>query len=219
MCFPARSLPTMHFALFGATGRTGQPFLDQALDAGHTLTALARTPSALAPRDGLAVVQGDVLDREAVGRVVEGADAVVLTLGPTKGAPKDLMTRAAQMVIAEMKRHGVSRVVTETGAGVSDPQDPGGVGPTFMRGVMKVVAGALLSDSEGHVDAFRQSGLDWTAVRAPRLTTGPQTGDYRTGYLSMGPGHSVARADVADYMLKLAASQDAVGQAPMVTSS
>ena len=209
----------MHLALFGATGRTGRPFLDQALAAGHTVTALARTPSKLTDRAGLAVVGGDVLDPDAVGRVVEGADAVVLTLGPTKGAPDDMMTTAAQNVIAAMQSHGVRRVVTETGAGVSDPKDPGGFGPAFMGGVMKLVAGKLLADSKGHVDAFRRSGLDWTAVRAPRLTNDPRTGDYETGYLSMGPGHSVARADVADYMLRLATSSEAVGQAPMITSS
>ncbi len=209
----------MHIALFGATGRTGRPFIDQALAAGHTITALARTPSKLPARDGLTVVAGDVLDPDPVGRVVEGADAVVLTLGPTKGAPDDMMTRAAQTIIAAMKQHGVRRVVTETGAGVADPKDPGGFGPAFMGGVMKLVAGKLLADSKGHLDAFRQSGLDWTAVRAPRLTNGPKTGQYRTGYISMGPGHSVARADVADYMLRLAASAESVGEAPMVTSS
>ncbi len=97
-----------------------------------------------------------------------------------------------------MRHDGVQRVVTETGAGVADARDPGGFGPAFMRGVMGVVAGTLLADSEAHVEAFRRSGLDWTAVRAPRLTNGPRTGGYQTGYLSMGPGHSVSRADVAD---------------------
>ena len=209
----------MHLALLGATGRTGRPLLDQALAAGHTVTALVRTPSKLAPRDGLTVIAGDALNPDDVSTVVDGADAVVLTLGPTKGAAPDMMTRAAQNVVAAMGQHGVRRVVTETGAGVSDPQDPGGLGPAFMGGVMKLVAGKLLADSEGHVNAFRQSGLDWTAVRAPRLTEGERTGDARVGYFSMGPGHSVARADVAEVMLRMAASDEYAGQAPMVTGS
>ena len=209
----------MHLALFGGTGRTGRPLIDQALAAGHTVTALARTPSALASRPGLTVVQGDVLDPAAVAHVVDGAEAVVLTLGPTKGAPPDMMARAAQNVIAAMREHGVARVVTETGAGVADPQDPGGLGPAFMSGVMKLVAGKLLADSTAHVDAFRRSGLDWTAVRAPRLTTEARTGTYRVGFFSMGPGHKVARADVAELMLRLASSSEYAGQAPMVTGA
>lgn len=208
----------MNLAVLGATGRTGRPLVEQALAAGHTVTALARTPSKLGlDHPALTVVQGDALDGADVARVVEGADAVLLTLGHAKGSPPDLMARSAENVVAAMKQHGVRRVVTETGAGVSDPKDPGGLGPAIMGGIMKVVAKNLLADSEAHVDVFRRSGLDWTAVRAPRLTDGPRTGDYKTGYFSMGPGHSVARADVADLMLDLAASGRYAGEAPMVT--
>lgn len=211
----------MHLALFGTTGRTGRPLLDQALAAGHSVTALARTPTALPPHDRLTVVEGDVTDPAAVARVVgDGpADAVLLTLGPAKGSPPDLMETAARNVIAAMEASGVRRVVTETGAGVPDARDPGGVGPAFMRGVMKLVARGLLADAEAHVDVFRRSGLDWTVVRAPRLTTGPRTGRYETGYLALGPGHSVARADVAEFMLRLATAREYVGGAPTITSA
>lgn len=210
----------MTLAVLGATGRTGRPLVEQALVAGHAVTALVRARSTLDlahPR--LTVVQGDATDAEAVGRAVDGADAVLLTLGPTKGAPPNVMTRAAEAVVAAMRAHGVRRVITETGAAVPDANDPRGLGPAFMRGVMKVVAGTLLRDSEGHVEAFRRSGLDWTAVRAPRLTTGPRTGAVRVGYFAMGPGHHVARADVADWMLQAAASGAFAGEAPMIASA
>ncbi|MFD2110542.1 NAD(P)H-binding protein [Thiorhodococcus fuscus] len=52
----------MQIALFGATSGTGQQVLAQALEQGHTLTALARDPSTLDPRDGLTTIGGDVLD-------------------------------------------------------------------------------------------------------------------------------------------------------------
>ena len=208
----------MTLAVLGATGRTGRPLVEQALAAGHHVTALARTPSKLAlDHPALTVVQGDALVEADVARVVDGADAVLLTLGHTKGSPEDLMARAAETTVAAMKDKGVRRVVTETGAGVADPKDPGGLGPALMSGIMRVVAKNLLADSEAHVDVFRRSGLDWTAVRAPRLTNGPRTGQYQTGYFSMGPGHSVSRADVADLMLDLAASDRFAGEAPMVT--
>ena len=208
----------MKLAILGATGRTGRPLTEQALAAGHDVTALVRTPAKLGlDHPALTVVQGDALNAADVARAVEGADAVLLTLGHAKGSPPDLMARSAQTVVSAMEKHGVRRVVTETGAGVSDPKDPGGLGPKIMSGLMKVVAKNLLADSEAHVDTFRRSGLEWTAVRAPRLTNGPRTGDYKAGYFSMGPGHSVARADVADLMLDLATSDRYAGEAPMVT--
>lgn len=208
----------MHLALFGASGRTGRPLAAQALAAGHTVTALVRDAARLPLSDsGLTVVTGDVLVPADVARTLRGADAVLVTLGHAAGSPDDLMARAAQTLIAAMRAAGVARVVTETGAGVADPRDPGGLGPAFVRGVMKVVAATLLADSQAHVDAFRASGLEWTAVRAPRLTEGPLTGRARTGYFSMGLGHSVSRADVAAVMLRLATSAEYAGEAPMVT--
>ena len=47
---------TRKMLLLGATGRTGEAVLDQALDRGWQVTALVRRPEALIPRSGLAVV-------------------------------------------------------------------------------------------------------------------------------------------------------------------
>jgi putative NADH-flavin reductase len=49
---------------------------------------------------------------------------------------------------------------------------------------------------------MRDSGLDWTIVRPPRLTNGPLTRSYRVGSgRNVRGGLSVSRADVADLML------------------
>ncbi|MCB0237620.1 MAG: NAD(P)H-binding protein, partial [Anaerolineae bacterium] len=57
----------MQIAVFGATGGTGQQVVQQALAAGHSVTALVRDPSRLAAQDErLTVVEGDVLDRAKV---------------------------------------------------------------------------------------------------------------------------------------------------------
>jgi uncharacterized protein YbjT (DUF2867 family) len=52
-------------------------------------------------------------------------------------------------------------------------------------------------------DVLRDSGLDWTVVRPPRLTDGPVTGAYRTAYgQNLLRGLLISRADVADFMLR-----------------
>jgi uncharacterized protein YbjT (DUF2867 family) len=51
-------------------------------------------------------------------------------------------------------------------------------------------------------DILRDSGLDWTAVRPPRLTDKPLTGTYRTAYgQNLRRGLYISRADVAHVML------------------
>ena len=212
----------MHLALFGATGRTGRPLLRQALGRGHTVTAFVRDPAKLAEQhggvpDGVTVVQGSVADADAVARAVEGADAVLLALGHAKGSPKDVMTASADHVVRAMQRHGVRRVVTVTGAGVRQPVDNPGFGDKLMRTILGTVAPALLRDSEAHVRRLQESGLDVTAVRAPRLTNDDATGRYETAAtLQMGMGGKVARADVADFMLKAVEDDLFVGEAPMI---
>ena len=67
----------MRLAVFGATGRTGKPLVEQALNAGYEVTAFVRDPSKLATKhERLTVVQGDATDAVAVERVVHVADAV-----------------------------------------------------------------------------------------------------------------------------------------------
>ena len=207
----------MRLAVLGASGRTGRPLVRRALDAGHAVSALVRAPKAFGiEHDRLTVVQGDATDPAAVGRVVEGADAVLLALGHTKTSSPDIMARSAEAVLKAMREYGVTRVVTLTGAGVADPADPSSLGASFMRGVMRVVAGTMLADSERHVEAFRASETDWTAVRAPRLTTGEASGDTKLGIFKMGPGAAVSREDVAAAMLRLAETGEYSRAAPMI---
>jgi uncharacterized protein YbjT (DUF2867 family) len=56
----------------------------------------------------------------------------------------------------------------------------------------------------------KASGLDWTLVRPPQLTDGPFSGKYRVREGHLPPfGFSISRADVADYMLKIATDRGA----------
>jgi putative NADH-flavin reductase len=48
----------------------------------------------------------------------------------------------------------------------------------------------------------RDSDLDWTLLRAARLTNGPRTGTYRVAYdTKLAGAWSISRADVAHFLL------------------
>jgi uncharacterized protein YbjT (DUF2867 family) len=62
-------------------------------------------------------------------------------------------------------------------------------------------------------DVLRDSGLDWTVVRPPRLTDKPVTGTYRTAYgQNLRRGLFVSRADVAHLMLRVLEQPKTLGQ-------
>ncbi|HEX3050206.1 MAG TPA: NAD(P)H-binding protein, partial [Aggregatilineaceae bacterium] len=75
----------MKIAVIGATGNTGANFVEQALDRGHLITALVRSPHKLTIHHlNLNVIQGDVLNADDVARTVRGQDAIFIALGTGK---------------------------------------------------------------------------------------------------------------------------------------
>jgi len=191
----------VQIAVFGGTGRVGGRFIEYALADGQTVKALARDANKLAPRAGLEVVQGDVLDAATVARVIAGADAVVSGLG---GAgvddPGEAQSQGMRNIVAGMQQHGVRRVLGVAGGGILNSVD-GGLRhdqPTFPAVFKKV--------SSRHKEAWhamRDSGLDWTMIATGDIVPGERTGVYRAleEYLPEG-GRRISVEDVADFLLR-----------------
>ncbi len=205
-------------AIFGATGRTGRPLVEQALGRGYEVTAFVRDPLKLGiSHERLTVVRGDVTDGSAVGRAVSGQDAVLSVIGHAKGSPKDVQTRGIVNIVVAMERHGVRRLVSLTGAGVRAEGDE----PKFVDKVFGFLLGTLqrevLQDAVGHVAVIQESGMDWVVVRGPRLTEGERKGEYRVGLIGKNSGTSISRADLADFMLDQITGDAHLRQMPVVS--
>lgn len=208
----------MRLAIFGASGRTGRPLVEQALAAGHEVTAFVRDPSRLdVDHERLKVVKGDVKDYAEAQEAVAGADAVLSALGHTKSSAKDVQTVGTENIIAAMKKFGVRRLVSLTGAGVGDPKDEPKLFDRAITGLLKLLQRDVLEDAQNHARAVEESGLDWVIVRGPMLTEGEKTGTYRVGYVGKDSGTKVSRADVADFMLRQVEEDAYLHQKPMIS--
>ncbi len=208
----------MELAIFGASGRTGRPLVQQALDAGHDVIALVRTPATFPLKhERLTVVQGDAMNAADVDEVVQGADAVLSTLGQTKNSPKDMQTVATKNIVAAMQKYGITRLVSLTGAGVDAPEDQPKLINHVIKFALKSLSGAVLADAEQHAKVLQNSTLDWVIVRGPMLTEGPHTGKYRVGWVGVNTGTRISRADVADFMLKQVTDNTYLHKAPMIS--
>ena len=209
----------MRLTVFGATGRTGVPLVRQALDRGHEVVAFVRPTSTLdVTHDALTVVEGDVYTGEGVAPAVEGVDAVVSVLGQTSDGPDDLLAVAGDHILDAMDDAGVERFVTLVGAGVRDEGERVTFSGRVIGTLLKVLARDVLEDAEEHVRRVRATDLDWTVVRAPRLTDGDGTGEYRAGDIDLG-FDSVARADVARFILDCLEAERHVRELPKVGSA
>lgn len=204
--------------VFGASGRTGRHLVGQALERGHLVTAFVRDPSKLRmEHEGLKIVEGDVMDAARVEEAVIGGEAVLSVLGHTGTSTKDVQTGGTRNIVAAMKKYGVRRIVSLTGAGVRDPKDRPKLFDKGITFLLKTLQRDVLEDAERHARVIEESGLDWVIVRAPMLTDGERRGEYRVGYVGKGSGSKVSRADVAGFMLDQLESDEFLRQAPMVS--
>jgi putative NADH-flavin reductase len=192
----------MKIAVFGPTGPLGRQIVTQALERGHEVTALARSPEKLgASHARLRVVKGDVFDgRAAIEPAVAGQDAVVSALGVGRSFKAGgLIARAMPILVEAMERQNVRRLIFTSGLILKLDQ-----APLLVRLLMRLLMSDLMRDKKAGEDVLRKSRLDWTLVYPVGLTDKPKTGKYRSGErLALRGFPMVSRADVADLILNL----------------
>ncbi|MBX9719476.1 MAG: SDR family oxidoreductase [Microbacteriaceae bacterium] len=206
-------------ALFGGTGKTGRHVLAQALEAGHTVRALARRPESLkVANERLTVIAGDVLDAAAVRETVRGADVVVSVFGQVKGSPHTLQTDGTQNIVDAMRAEGIRRIISLSGGGLAAEQHDQPKAPDrIIKWLLQRISPQVLADAESHLAVLRASGLDWTVARGPRLTDAPATGTYRVGWVGVNASTQIARADLATFILTQLDDTTFVHELPFVS--
>jgi uncharacterized protein YbjT (DUF2867 family) len=205
----------MRLLVFGATGGTGRHIVRLALEQGHQVTAFARHPDAVTPRHAsLAVFAGDVIDAGVVSEAVSAHEVVISALGTREGDDW-ILPEGTTHICAAMQQHGVRRLICITTLGVGESRLQ--LGQTFA--VMAADLKATLEEKAAQEEIIRASGLDWIIVRPGALTDGPHTGTYRsiTDPAVPLPRAFIARADVADFILKQLASDQYLHQAVSLT--
>lgn len=208
----------MKIIVFGASGGLGLNILGQALAKGHLVTAFVRNLSKIGiQHPNLSVLQGDVLNAEAVENAIAKHEAVISVLGPTRPPVPHMMEIAAQNIVAGMQKQGVTRIVSTTGAGVRQPEDQPKFIDHFIGALLNLLARDVVLDSAANVKTIQASGLDWTIVRFPRLMDGALKGSYRVGYVGKDSGTQISRADGADFVLKELAEQKWLRKLPVVS--
>ena len=221
----------MKLTIIAATGGVGRELLEQAVAAGHDVTAVARNPGKLSRKVRAITADLAAPDPAALESAVAGADAVLSGLGPHSNSDAGIASQGTPAIIAAMKAAGVRRIVAVSAAPVGTVPTPSRPSPPkhdpgdgfFMRHLLSHIANARLgkvfADLAQMEDILAESGLDWTVIRPPQLTGKPLTGTYRTAYRqNLKGGLSVPRADVAHLMLAVLGQPDTIRQAIGIAS-
>ena len=206
-------------ALFGGTGQTGKEFLSQALQNGHEVKALVRSPEKVTEKtDALTIVKGDVLNARDVSETIKGTEIVVSLFGHVKGSPEWLQTNGTKNIIEAMKNEGLQRIISLSGGGLPfKEKDKPKIPDLLIRGIMKIAVPKILNDAIEHARVLKESGLNWTIVRGPRLTNDPAKGEYRVGWVGVNASTKIGRADLADFILQLVEKEGYKEEMPFVS--
>lgn len=204
----------MKITIFAATGGIGRCVLDQAMAAGHEVTAVVRDPSKLPPDVHTVRADLSTVEQAALETAVGGADAVLSGLGPRNAWKAGITSAGTRAIVDAMKATGARRIVVVSAAPVSTMPSPGRPNPprhdegegfvmrNLLTPMVKQVLRAHYRDLAVMEDVLRASGLDWTSVRPPKLSDKPVTGKYRLApEKNLRGGSTVPRADVAHFML------------------
>jgi putative NADH-flavin reductase len=205
----------MNIVVLGSTGGIGRQVVDQALAAGHCVTAVVRKPVQSSDTPRLRVLQADVRNPEALKPLVASADAVVSTLGHRRGDVTTIQGDGAAALVAAAPE-GTRVLFTGASAMYSDSGD----GP-FVRWLAKPMLRWFLRRSYADTARMEQiaerSALGWTIVRPSRLTDGERTGSFRSSVdRNLRGGMTISRADVAAAMLALLEDSSTVRHAVYV---
>jgi uncharacterized protein YbjT (DUF2867 family) len=212
---PLRAAPHHHqqitnLVVLGAAGRTGRLVVEQALAAGHSVTAVVRSPAKLMVRHPeLRVVVGDATDPSALARALEGADAVISALGSRGSVIGD----SSRALVGAARESGVRRVAILSSWLVQRDRMP-----ALTRWLTGIAMGSVVTDKVAGEELIRDSGLDWTIVYPSFLTDGPAVGSVVLPEgATRGISERISRADVAAWLVDAATTNRYSGQNVAIT--
>lgn len=213
----------MDIVILGATGFSGSAVLDEALRRGHRVTVLVRDRRRWhASHANLRVEEGDALDPLALARVLQGQEAVIQCLGvggKGDGKPNTFLSDVTRLLVAEMERQGVRRLIamSNTGAGNSIAFMPRFftrfILPWFMRWLQ-----AIIDDKNRMEPLIMNSALAWTIVRCPNITDRPAKGTCLASLDGKGLKLSITRQDMARFMVDQCTDGNYLRQAPSISN-
>lgn len=196
----------MRILVIGASGRTGRLVVDEAVRRGHDVTALARDVSRLGELpQGVAVVQGDAAEVDSVQGAAAGHDAAVTALSP--GRTPGGVTAMLGAVTEGLSAAGVARLVVTSAYG------PVATRPYVTASLVRMLLRRTFADQLQADAVVRSSGLEWTIVRATRLTGAATRRPPRlTPELLVRGPYSLGRPAFASVLVDLAVRREYVGE-------
>lgn len=215
---PADPQGATKILVLGATGATGRLIVNQAVARGYDVTVLVRSAEKARDITGAKLIVGDARDETALRAALKGREAVVSALGTPVSPFREvtLLSTATRALVSAMKAEQVSRLVCITGMGAGDSAGHGGFVADNV--IFPLLLKKVYTDKDRQEAIVKDSELDWVLVRPSILNNKPGRGSVRAlTDLSGFHGGSIAREDVATFVLDQVRADTWLHRSPLIT--
>ena len=195
----------MKIAVIGASAGIGLETVKRALERQHEVTALSRSTMEISENPLLRSITGDALHKNDLARAMDGADAVIVTLGTRKNMKQTTLFSDFAKLLIEIQKESKSKAIHLIVTGFGTGESAKYVG-WFIKLFLKYFLKDVYADKAKMEQLISESDLHWLIVRPGRLLDEPKTENYRIEtslYKGINIG-AINRSDVADYLVKQA---------------
>lgn len=190
--------------VFGATGGTGKLVVEQALQAGYSITVVVRNPDAFnIQHPKLEIIKGDVFQPHTFENALQGKDAVISCLGIAKNEPTTVYSEGMRNIMAAMQQADIQRIVCICSVAIIVPPKSSFVLKFMTKNILQRQYNYIYTDMITMEEILAKSNLDWTIIRAPWLWNTAYTGKYRSTINEhLSNPFRISRADLAEYIVQ-----------------
>ncbi|MFO1219375.1 MAG: NAD(P)H-binding protein [Burkholderiaceae bacterium] len=190
--------------IIGASAGVGALCVRLALNRGHRIRTLSRRVEGLPRHAGLEAIQGSATDVQALRRALQGAEAIVVTLGTGMDRkPTTLYSDFGRALLQLQPELGSTPIQILTGFGAGDSAAYQG---PVARLLFRLLLRAVYENKTALEEMVQASSLNWSLVR-PGLLTNAATAEPAHVQTDYHPGMkvgAVSRRAVARFLIEQA---------------
>jgi putative NADH-flavin reductase len=203
----------MNITIIGASAGLGLETVKRGLGRNHSITTLSRTGIEIEENSSLNVIIGDATNKADLLNSIQGADALIVTLGTGKNMKATtLFSDFAKLIVEIHSENKIAvPIIFVSGFGAGESKN---YVSWLVRLFLKYMLMDVYADKTKMEEIITHSDLNWTVVRPGRLLDKPLTEKYRTEnklFKGINIG-GINRADVADFLIKQAEKQTELKQ-------
>ncbi|KAG6919568.1 hypothetical protein DXG01_004231 [Tephrocybe rancida] len=184
--------------------------------------SIDKIPNDLKSNPTVTAIQGQLTDKDALAKAMNGADIVLSALGPGPSHPYNTPLANAYLDIIDiMRQQGINRLICLGTPSIQDPTDGFSFVVSLMRNVVAIAARPAYKDLVAIGNTVRTQGadLEWTIVRVPILTN-QESESVVAGYVGDGRTNMwLSRAGYAKFVIDEIEKKDWVRKAPLICTA